>query len=50
MTFFLKIVPFMSYMEKYGTGRQFTDDNTAHAHFMLDTDVYKRAILIRNKR
>jgi len=35
---FLKqnIVPFMSVVEKYGTAGQATDDNMAHAHFMLD--------------
>jgi len=48
--FFNEIVPFMRYVEKYGTARQFTDDNTAHSHFMLDTEFYKRALLICNKR
>jgi hypothetical protein len=33
---FSKIVPFMKYVEKYGrAGRQTTDENIAHAHYML---------------
>jgi len=35
--FFPKIAPFMRYMEKYCKAGQATDDNTAHAHCMLDT-------------
>jgi len=31
-----KIVPFMRYVEKYGTTRQATDDNMAHALCVLD--------------
>jgi len=29
---------------------EFTDDNTAHANFMLDTEFHKRAPLICNKK
>jgi hypothetical protein len=29
-TFFLKIVPFMRYVDKYGAARQVTGKNTAH--------------------
>jgi hypothetical protein len=36
-TLFPKIVPFMRYVEKCWRARQATDDNTAHAHCMLDT-------------
>jgi hypothetical protein len=36
ITSFRKIVPFMTYVEKYGTASQSTDDNTAHALCMLD--------------
>jgi hypothetical protein len=31
---FPKICPVLEYVEKYGTGRQFTD--AAHTHIMLD--------------
>jgi hypothetical protein len=33
--FFQKIMPF--YVVKYGTAKQATDDNMAHAHCVLDT-------------
>ena len=39
-------------MEKYGTVRQATDDNTRHstanAHCMLDNQDYKHTLRIRN--
>jgi hypothetical protein len=34
--FFSKIVLFMDNVEKYCRTGQATDDNMAHAHFMLD--------------
>jgi len=33
-------------MEKYCTAGQVTDDNMAHAHYMLDTKVYKYTLRI----
>jgi len=39
ITFFLflsKIVPFIRYVRKYRTAGQATNDNTAHAHSVLD--------------
>jgi len=36
ITFFLFVL-FMGYVEKYGTAGQATDDNMAHAFYMLDT-------------
>ena len=33
-------------MEKYGTARQATDDNIAHAHCMLDNEVSRHALRI----
>jgi hypothetical protein len=36
-TFFLKVMPFMRYVEKYSRDRQATDYNMAHAYFMLPT-------------
>jgi len=32
---FPKIVPFERYVEKYGTAGQATDENMAHARYML---------------
>ena len=40
--FFFFIVPFMSIVKKYCAAGQATDDNMAHAHFMLDKEGYKR--------
>ena len=40
-----KIVPFVRFkVEKYCTAGQPTNDNTAHAHCMLDTYGYKHAL------
>ena len=44
---FLKIVSFMKECEKYGKTRQATDDNTAHAHCMLDEQDYRHTPGIR---
>jgi len=46
--FFLKVMPFMRYVEKYSRARQATDYNTAHAYYMLDTQGYKHTLRIRN--
>jgi hypothetical protein len=35
-------------VEKYGTSRQATDDNTAHAHCLLDTYGYKHKLITCN--
>jgi len=35
-------------VKKYGTARQATDDNTAHAYCMLGTSGYKHTLRIRN--
>jgi len=37
ITFFFKIIPLWDNVEKYCTGRQATDDSTAHAHCVLDS-------------
>jgi hypothetical protein len=37
VTLFSKMVPFWDNMEKFCRTGQATDDNTAHAHCMLDT-------------
>ena len=37
VTFFSEVVSFLNSVEKHGTARQPTDDNMAHAHYMLDT-------------
>jgi len=45
--FFLKkIVPLSDNVEKYYRAGQATDDNMAHAHCLLDTKGYKRALRI----
>jgi len=46
---FSKIVPFMTQNEKKNCRVGLaTDDDMAHAHFMLDTQGYKHAPRIRN--
>jgi len=44
---FLKIVPFMRYVEKCDRAGQATNNNMAHAHYMLDDQGYKRTPRIR---
>jgi len=41
-------VPLGDNVEKYGTARQATDGNMAHAHYMLDIQSYKYTIRISN--
>jgi len=45
---FQKIVPLWDNVEIYCKAGQAIDDNTAQAHFMLDTYVYKYTIRICN--
>ena len=45
---FPKIMPFTRYVEKRDTVGQTTDNNMAHAHYMLDNQVYKHTPRIRN--
>jgi len=47
-TFYVKSYRLCNNVEKYCRTRQATDDNTAHAHCMLDAEVYKYALIIRN--
>jgi hypothetical protein len=44
--FFSEIVPFMRYVEKYGTAWHATDGNTAHAHCRMGTQVHGNILRI----
>jgi len=46
ITFFFLIMPLSDNVEKYYRAGQATDDNMAHAHCLLDTKGYKRALRI----
>jgi hypothetical protein len=48
ITFFLKLCLSWHNIEKLSTAEKVTDDNMAHAHCMLDTQIYKHALGICN--
>jgi len=48
VTFFWKSYRLWDNVEKYCRAGQVTDDNMAHAHFILDTQGYKHTLIICN--
>ena len=46
--FFFEMYRLWDYLEEYGTSGQATDDNMAHARFMLDNQVYRHKLRICN--
>jgi len=46
--FFRKLCQLWSNVEKYCRAGQATDDNMAHAHYMLDTSGYRHTLRICN--